>query len=95
MPEPVGLAGEAAGDFLQISGDIRQLDAKAADPVGQLIDQAFAIRRRCCGIFLLDGLHNRHDCIAPGVLALQLQKFRLRMVLDTLTPGRTPPCGGR
>ena len=45
MPEPVGLGGDAAGDFLQISGDVRKLDPEAADPVRQLIDQTFAVRR--------------------------------------------------
>jgi hypothetical protein len=44
MPEPLGLIGYAAGDFLQISGDVRELNPKAADLVGKLIDQAFAVR---------------------------------------------------
>ena len=56
MAEPVGLAGDAAGDFLQIAGDVGKFDPEAADPVGQLIDQAFAVRRhrggtvRRCGL---------------------------------------------
>ena len=44
MPEPLGLAGDAAGDFLQISGDVGKLDPEAADPVRKLIDQTFAVR---------------------------------------------------
>jgi len=31
MPEPLGLAGYPAGDLLQISGDVRELNPKAAD----------------------------------------------------------------
>ena len=46
MAEPLGLAGNAAGDFLQTAGDVGKLDAEASDPVGKLIDQPFAIRRR-------------------------------------------------
>ena len=46
MAEPVGLAGDAACDFLQVAGDVGELDAKAADAVGKLIDQPFAVRRR-------------------------------------------------
>ena len=45
MAEPVGLAGDAARDFLQIAGDVGELDAEAADPIGELIDQPFADRR--------------------------------------------------
>ena len=43
MPEPVGLAGDTAGDFLQIACHVRELDAEAADPVRKLIDQTFAV----------------------------------------------------
>ena len=58
MPEAVGLVGDAAGDFLQISGDVRKLDPEAADPVRQLIDQTFAVRRHGRGTFRLCGLRN-------------------------------------
>ena len=44
MPETVGLGGDPAGDFLQIAGDVGKLDPEAADPVGKLIDQPFAVR---------------------------------------------------
>ena len=44
MSEPLGLVGDAAGDFLQIAGDVGELDPEAADPVRKLIDQAFAVR---------------------------------------------------
>ena len=50
MAEPVGLAGDAARHFLQIAGDVGELDAEAADPVGKLIDQPFAVRRRGRGV---------------------------------------------
>jgi hypothetical protein len=43
-PEPLGLAGYPAGNLLQISGDVREFDPKAADPVRKPIDQAFAVR---------------------------------------------------
>ena len=45
VAEPVGLAGDAARHFLQIAGDVGELDAEAADPVGELIDQPLADRR--------------------------------------------------
>jgi hypothetical protein len=38
MPEPLGLGGDPAGDFLQIPGDVREFNPEAADPVRQLID---------------------------------------------------------
>ena len=43
MSEPVGLAGDAAGDFLQIACDVGEFHAEAADPVRKLIDQTFAV----------------------------------------------------
>jgi hypothetical protein len=46
MVEALGLAGDAARDLLQVAGDIGKLDAKAADPVGELIDESPAVRRR-------------------------------------------------
>ena len=46
MAEPLRLTGDAAGDFLQIAGDVGELDAEAADAVGELIDQPLAVRRR-------------------------------------------------
>ena len=58
MAEPVGLAGDAAGDFLQVAGDVGKLDAEAADPVGELIDQPFAVRRHGRGSRLS---HRHHD----------------------------------
>ena len=41
---PVGLARKPAPlpPCLQIAGDVGELDAEAADPVGELIDQPFA-----------------------------------------------------
>ena len=50
LAEPVGLAGDAAGDFPQIAGDVRKLNPEAADPVRQLIDQTFAVRRHGGGM---------------------------------------------
>ena len=58
MSEPFGLVGDAAGDFLQVSGDVRELDPEAADPVRKLIDQTFAVRG--------DG-----RCDVPGLRAAQ------------------------
>ena len=58
MPEPVGLTGYAAGDFLQIAGHVRELNPKAADPVRKLVDQAFAIQRRGRGNVQFCGLRN-------------------------------------
>ena len=46
MPEPFGLVGHPAGDFLQVSGNVGELDPEAADPVRKLIDQAFGVGRR-------------------------------------------------
>jgi hypothetical protein len=66
MPEPVRLARHAAGDFLQISCHIRELNPKAADPVRKLIDQTFGVRGDGCSAFQLYGLRNRHRCIPPG-----------------------------
>ena len=43
MPEPVGLAGDAAGDFPQIAGHVSEFHAETADPVRELIDQTFAV----------------------------------------------------
>ena len=45
MTEPLGLAGDAARDLLQIAGDVGELDAEAADSVGELVDQPLADRR--------------------------------------------------
>jgi hypothetical protein len=66
MAETVGLAGYVAGDFLQISCHVRELNPKAADPVRKLIDQTFAVRGDGCSGFQLYGLRNRHRCIPPG-----------------------------
>ncbi len=46
MCKPLGLAGNATGDFLQIAGDVGEFDAEAADAVGELIDQPFATGQR-------------------------------------------------
>ncbi|GAC1347311.1 MAG: hypothetical protein NVSMB20_22570 [Bradyrhizobium sp.] len=43
MPKPLGLGGDAAGDFLQVSSHVRKLDPQAADPVRKLIDQTLGI----------------------------------------------------
>ena len=61
LAEPVGLAGDTAGDFAQIAGDVRKLYAKAADPVRQLVDQTFAVRRCCGGVVRRCGLRNWHQ----------------------------------
>ena len=66
MPEPLGLAGHPAGDLLQISGDVREFNPKAADPVGKLIDQAFAVRAEGHSRLRFCGLCNRHRCVPPG-----------------------------
>ncbi len=63
MSEPIGLVGDAARDLLQVSGHVGQLDAEAADPVRQLIDQALAVRGDGRSAFRFDGLHDRHHCI--------------------------------
>jgi hypothetical protein len=65
MPEPLGLAGYPAGDLLQISGDVREFNPKAADPVRKLIDQAFAVRGDGRCRFRFCGLCNRHRGIPP------------------------------
>ena len=92
MPEPLGLVGDAAGDFLQISGDVGEFDPEAADPVRKLIDQTFAVRGDGCGTFQLDGLRNRHRCIP---LAERIRKrFKSRGALgmsQSLYAVRKPP----
>src|SRR5882724_11289210 len=55
MAEPVGLAGDAACHFPQIAGDVREFDAEAADPVGELVDQPFAGGRRRRYVVRLSG----------------------------------------
>jgi hypothetical protein len=65
-PEPLGLAGYPAGNLLQISGDVREFNPKAADPVRKLIDQAFAVRAEGRSRFRFRGLCNRHRCVPPG-----------------------------
>ena len=44
MAEAVGLAGHAACNFLQIAGDVGELDAEPANPIGKLVDQSFTGR---------------------------------------------------
>ena len=44
MPEALGLGGHALCYFLHIAGDVGELDAEAADLVGELIDQPVATR---------------------------------------------------
>ena len=66
MPEAIGLVGDPAGDFLQISRDVRKLNPEAADPVRKLIDQAFGIRGDGRSAFQLYRLRNRHRRIPPG-----------------------------
>ena len=60
LPEPVGLAGNPPRHFLQVAGDVGEFDAEAADPVGELIDQPFAGRRRRRGGFRFRGWSCRH-----------------------------------
>jgi hypothetical protein len=50
MTKPVGLAGDAARDFLEVAGDIGEFDPEAADPIGKLVHQPFAGRRRRLGV---------------------------------------------
>ncbi len=61
MAETVRLARYAVGDFLDVTGDIGELDAEAADPVGELIDQPVAVRAP-----MLFGLRHRHSCTCPA-----------------------------
>jgi hypothetical protein len=61
----IGLAGYPAGDFLQISRDVRELNPEAADLVRKLIDQTFAIRGDGRRTFQLYGVRNRNRCIPP------------------------------
>ena len=42
LPEALGLGGHALCYFLHIAGDVGELDAEAADLVGELIDQPVA-----------------------------------------------------
>ena len=55
MTEPFGLTGDAARDLLQISGDVRKLDAEAADSIGELVDQPFTDRRHRRGLVRFGG----------------------------------------
>ena len=55
MAEPVRLARYAVGDVLHITRDVGKLDAEAADPVGELIDQPVA--GRDCLLFSLNLRH--------------------------------------
>ncbi len=66
MPEPLGLAGYPAGDLLQISGDVREFNPKAADPVRKPIDQALAVRAEGHSRFRFRGLCDRHRRVPPG-----------------------------
>jgi hypothetical protein len=43
MSKPAGLGGHATGDFLEISGYIREFDSETANPVRKLIDQSLSI----------------------------------------------------
>ena len=47
VAEPVRLRRDALRHFLHIAGDVGELDAEAADAVGELVDEALALRRRC------------------------------------------------
>jgi hypothetical protein len=66
MSEPLGLAGYAAGDFLEIAGDVGEFDPKAADPIRQLIDQTLAVGGNGDDSFPVHGLRKRHRCIPLG-----------------------------
>jgi hypothetical protein len=50
---------------LEISGDVREFNPKAADPVRKLIDQTFAVRADGRCRFRFCGLCNRHRGIPP------------------------------
>jgi hypothetical protein len=60
MPESLGLAGYPPRHFLQVSRDVGEFDPKGADPVGELIDQAFAGRGSGFGAFQSCGLCHRY-----------------------------------
>ena len=69
MSEPFGLAGDAAGDFLQIAGDVRELNPEAADPVRKLVDQALAVRADGSWLIGIAG------CATDIVAFLRMDKF--------------------
>ena len=79
MTEPLGLAGDATGDFLQVSGHVSELDPKAADPVGQLVDQSFGLREHG-GVFQFDGLCGRHLRVPPAHARLLVHIVRCFLV---------------
>ncbi|WP_323980800.1 hypothetical protein R3F76_39625 [Bradyrhizobium japonicum] len=39
--KPFGLVRDAVCDFLDVAGDVGELDAETADAVGELVDQTF------------------------------------------------------
>jgi len=51
---------------LQISGDVREFNPKAADPVRKPIDQALAVRAEGHSRFRFRGLCDRHRRVPPG-----------------------------
>ncbi len=59
MPEALRLTADAARDLLDIAGNIGELDAEAADPACELLDQIFGARSRIC-IFKYCALRERH-----------------------------------
>ncbi len=59
MTEPFRLSGDALRHFLHVAGDVGELDAEAADAVGELVDQAFAFGGRSCDVLL--GRQRRHS----------------------------------
>lgn len=63
LAEPVGLAGDTARNFLEVAGDVGKFDPEAADPVGKLVDQALAGRRRGLGVIQFRTLSCRHHGI--------------------------------
>ena len=58
MAETVRLARYTVGDVLDVTRDIGELDAEAADLVGELIDQPVATRRH-----MLFSLRHGHSYI--------------------------------
>ncbi len=95
MLEACGLAGNPAGDFLQVSGHVRKLDPKAADPVRKLIDQPFAVRGAGGGKFQFCGLNDRHRRSPPGQWNRCASRRWKAVILRACTPCGIRPSGGR
>ena len=63
MREVLGLVGNPVRDLLDVAGDVGKLDAETADPIGELIDQPFAVRWRRGGRDSVRWLSCRHHGI--------------------------------